>query len=150
MVSLVVTFTNYKHNYNQSAFSLILHRQFNTCPVQSFLDYVNTRGAENGPLFINGDGSPVLRSNFCKAFCTIFRLCGLDPSRYKGHSFRTGAATYAAEQGYSDTQIRHMGRWKSDAFKKYIRVISSLESIGCLFFLVGFFHVVACRGSTTF
>lgn len=56
VVSLVVTFTNYKHNYNQSAFSLILHRQFNACSVQSFLDYVNTRGAENSPLFINEDG----------------------------------------------------------------------------------------------
>ena len=118
MVSLVVTFTNYKHNYNQSTFSLILHRQFNACPVQSFLDYVDMRGAENGPLFINEDGSPVLRSDFCKALRTIFRLCGLDPSKYKGHSFRIGAATYAAEQGNSDTQIRHMGRWKSDAFKK--------------------------------
>ena len=43
-------------------------------------------------------------------------------------SFRIGAATYAAEQGISDTKIRHMGRWKSDAFKKYIR-ISSMESV---------------------
>ena len=128
VVSLVVTFTNYKHNTNRNAFSLILHRQLHACPVQSFLDYVTVRGSENGPLFINKDGSPVLRSYFGKVLCSVIRVCGLDSDRYKGHSFRIGAATYAAEQGHSDTQIRHMGRWKSDAFKKYIR-ISSLKSI---------------------
>ena len=32
-----------------------------------------------------------------------------------------GAATFAAECGFSDAQIRSMGRWKSDAFRKYIR-----------------------------
>ena len=29
---------------------------------------------------------------------------------------------------FSDTQIRQLGRWKSDAFKKYIR-IASMESV---------------------
>ena len=43
-------------------------------------------------------------------------------------SFRIGAATYAAKQGVPDDKITHWGRWKSDAFKKYIR-ITSLESI---------------------
>ena len=42
-------------------------------------------------------------------------------TRYKGHSFRIGAATFAAECGFSDAQIRLMGRWQSDAFRKYIR-----------------------------
>lgn len=36
-------------------------------------------------------------------------LCGLDPARYKGHSFRVGAASYAVEQGLSDSQIRTLG-----------------------------------------
>lgn len=48
-------------------------------------------------------------------------FCGLDTSRYKGHSFRIGAACYAADKGFSDAQIRALGRWKSDAFKVYIR-----------------------------
>ena len=29
-------------------------------------------------------------------------------------------ATFAAECGFSDAQIRLMGRWQSDAFRKYI------------------------------
>ena len=127
-LSLVITFTNYKHNYNQNPFSIVLRRQLHACPVQSLLDYFSVRGIANGPLFINPDGSPVLRSEFSKMLCSILQLCHLDPKRYKGHSFRIGAATYPAEQGISDAQIRQMGRWKSDAFKKYIR-ISSLQSV---------------------
>jgi len=44
-----------------------------------------------------------------------------DTSRYKGQSFRIGAASLAADQGFSDAQIRTLSRWKSDAFKLYIR-----------------------------
>ncbi|XP_014666645.1 PREDICTED: uncharacterized protein LOC106808433 [Priapulus caudatus] len=39
---------------------------------------------------------------------------GFDTARYKSHSFRIGAASESARQGYSDNQIRQMGRWKSD------------------------------------
>ena len=42
-------------------------------------------------------------------------FCGLDPSRYKGYSFRIGAA-HAADRGMTDAQIRTLGRWKSNAF----------------------------------
>ena len=128
VLSLVITFTTYKHHCNQNPFSIVLRRQLHACPVQSFLNYFSVRGIANAPLFINPDGSPVLRSEFSKMLCAILQLCHLDPKRYKGHSFRIGAATYAAEQGLSDTQIREMGRWKSDVFKKYIR-ISSLQSV---------------------
>ena len=45
----------------------------------------------------NGNANPPLQ------------LCGLDPSRYKGQSFRIGAASYAADWGffwYSDKNVR--------------------------------------------
>ena len=115
VVSLIITFTSYKHNYNQNPFSLVLTRQPTVCPVQSLLDYFSVRGTVRGPLFINQDGSPVLRSEFSKMLSSVIQLCNLDPNRYKGHSFRIGAATYAAEQGLPDTKIRQLGRWKSDA-----------------------------------
>ena len=47
--------------------------------------------------------------------------CGLDTSRYKSHSFRIGGPCHAADRGYSDEQIRALGRWKSAAFKVYLR-----------------------------
>ena len=38
---------------------------------------------------------------------SVIQLWNLDPNRYKGHSFRIGAATYAAEQGVYEDKIRH-------------------------------------------
>ena len=38
----------------------------------------------------------------------------------KSHSYRIGGACHAAEVGYSDDQIRALGRWKSDGFKVYL------------------------------
>ena len=52
------------------------------------------------------------------------KFCGLNPARYKGHSFRIGAASHAADRGLSDAQIRVLGRWKSNAFHRYIRIPS--------------------------
>ena len=46
---------------------------------------------------------------------------GAKITTYKGHSFRIGGACHAAEKGYSYAQIRALGRWKSDAFKTYLR-----------------------------
>lgn len=44
------------------------------------------------------------------------------------HSFLIGAACHAADKGFFNAQIRALGRWKSDAFKLFIR-ISTLQAI---------------------
>ena len=44
------------------------------------------------------------------------------PGHYSGHSFRRGAATWARQAGISDEDIQLLGRWKSDAYKRYIEV----------------------------
>ena len=121
---LKITFLNFKHSYNQANVSLTLHRRSDVCPVQSLLDYFAHRGLADGPLFQTRDGHAISRKMFTDHLAIIFRTCGLDANRYKGHSFRIGAATFAAECGFSDAQIRLMGRWKSDAFRKYIRAPS--------------------------
>ena len=105
---------------NAGNVSLTLHRRSDVCPVQSLLDYFAHRGLADGPLFQTRDGHAISRKMFTDHLAIIFRMCGLDANRYKGHSFRIGAATFAAECGFSDAQIRLMGRWKSDAFRKYI------------------------------
>lgn len=40
---------------------------------------------------------------------------------YSGHSFRRGAATSAKEAGLTDNEIQLLGRWKSDAYRRYIQ-----------------------------
>ena len=67
------------------------------------------------------DGSPVMRQTFQKYFNQSCIFCDVDTNLFKGHSFRIGAATLAAKMGLTDTQIRLMGRWNSNAFLSYIR-----------------------------
>ena len=50
------------------------------------------------------------------------KFAGLNPKLYKGHSFRIGAATEAANRGYSENAIQKMGRWNSSAVRRYIRI----------------------------
>ena len=124
VVSLKVTFRNFKHNYNQRPITIVINRHPGVCPVEALLAYISLRGTDEGPLFRTLDGAPVDRSAFSDLLSLAVRQCGLDPARYKGHSFRIGAASHAAEMGFSDSQIRLLGRWKSDAFKRYIRIPS--------------------------
>ena len=65
--------------------------------------------------------SPISRSFFVTALKENLQFCDLDILLYKTHSFRIGAASWAAAKGIPDTQIRDSGRWKSNIFLRYIR-----------------------------
>ena len=120
---LKITITNFKHNTDKRPFVILIEREDSMpfCPVQAMLDYCKLRGTQAGPLFCHSDTSPITVGQFNTELHRCLSFCGLDTSRYKGHSFRIGAACHAAEKGFSDAQIRTLGRWKSDAFKLYIR-----------------------------
>jgi hypothetical protein len=124
VIGINLTFVYFKHNYNQRPFTLLINRQATCCPIALLLEYIALRGNRAGPLFITQAGGPVTREGFATQLSQAIRCCGLNPDRYKSHSFRIGAASYAAERGMSDAQIRTMGRWKSNSFHKCIRVPS--------------------------
>ena len=42
----------------------------------------------------------------------------------KSHSFRIGGATNAISKGVPYEKVKEMGRWQSDAAKRYIRIPS--------------------------
>ena len=94
------------------------------CPVSLLLAYLNLRGTSLGPLFCWPDISSISRNFFTKALSDSLRFCDLDVSGCKSHSFRIGAASWAAAKGLSGAQIRDFGRWKSNAFLRYIRAPS--------------------------
>lgn len=93
------------------------------CPVWHLNEYLKIRGAPdaNNVLFIHQSVSPVLRSEFIAALKGALSFTGLSSSLCKGHSFRIGAATWAMLQGKTDAHIRHLDRWRSNSFLKYIR-----------------------------
>ena len=93
------------------------------CPVAALLAYlaVRCRGGAPGPLFCHPDGKPLTRPQVVIAIRQALVTLGLDSHLYAGHSFRTGAATTAAECGLEDSLIKALGRWESEAYHLYIK-----------------------------
>ena len=89
------------------------HAYSTLCAVSAVLSYLAVRPQVPGPLFLFQVGSVHgLVSELSNALLSI----GLDPSPYRDHSFRIGAATAAARVGFSDSLIQTLGKWKSSAF----------------------------------
>ena len=106
-----ITISEFKHNNSNRPFAILIQRvdwqPF--CPLHALVQYCKVRGSGNAPLFCFHDAPPVTVSQFNTELrrCVIF--CGLDSAHYKSHSFRFGAASDAAEMGFTDTQIRTLG-----------------------------------------
>ena len=119
--AIKITLRNYKHSDPAVPVDIFLYREKPVCPVSTVLAYLRLRGTSPGPLFCWPDASPVSRTFFTKALSDALRYCNLNVEGYKSHNFRIGAASWAAAKGMSDAQIRAFGRWKSNAFLRYIR-----------------------------
>ena len=124
--SVIVTFRNFKHNLTGRPHTI----SFQAGPtaisaVTALTAFLNVRGRQLGPLFCSVLQKPLPRCTFDSQLRRCLNFCDLDTSLYKGHSFRIWATTYRAEQGDSDAQIRALGRWKGNAFLRYIRPNSS-------------------------
>ena len=74
------------------------------------------------PLFAYPTSEPITRAWFNTNCNACLKFLGMDSGKFKGHSFRIGAATEASASGLSDAQIRQLGHWRSDALKAYIRI----------------------------
>lgn len=125
-VAVEIVLKNFKTNKTHDIFQIHLKASDNKdmCPVQALYNYLHTFGHKSGPLFQFMGGEPVTYAFVVKNLTSIINFVGLNPALYKGHSFRIGAATHAAQMGYSENCIQKMGRWKSDAMRRYIRLSS--------------------------
>jgi hypothetical protein len=115
---------NFKHNTGKSCHILLINKQTNNemCPVTALWEYCKLRGPGKGPLFCFMDKTPISRQFFTNQLQLSLKWCNKDIKNYKGHSFRIGSASHASSTGVSDEHIQLMGRWNSNAFKKYIRI----------------------------
>lgn len=120
---VVVTISKFKHNLHRQPFQIVMPKQSDQsiCPVYAITNYLLLRGFQPGPLFCHPDGAPISRAFFATKLKQTLIFAGFNPALYKSHSLRIGGASHYAELGYSDAQIRFLGRWKSDAFIRYIR-----------------------------
>ena len=124
-----VSITHFKHNQKLLPLEIPLQIQSITeiCPVRHLSYYLSLRGYAPGPLFAFPSMKPIPRQFFSNHLSRLLSFSGYQLDRYKSHSLRIGGATYYASLGYSDSQIRTLGRWDSNAFVRYIRSARALS-----------------------
>lgn len=120
---------NIPHFKHSKSHHTTLRLQENTstpylCPYQAVVRYLDLRKHSScaEPLFSFLDGKPITRHYFTQQMQAALSFCDLNLHNYHTHSFRIGAASTAAAKGFTELQIQTMGRWNSNAFRKYIRI----------------------------
>ena len=84
--------------------------------------FLSLRGEKVDPVFLLEGGQPCDKGLLDSFLRRSVLAAGLDVNHYKGHSFRIRAATSAAAAGHSDADIQRLGRWKSRAFQRSVRI----------------------------
>ncbi len=94
------------------------------CPLSTVIRYLLIRPKGPGPLFRPVDGSDLTRFQFTSVFHQAIHLAQIGKGSFNTHSLHIGAATYIYLKGYTDDEIKKMGRWadNSTVFQWYIRV----------------------------
>ena len=102
-------FISYKHSQGQPFSVSVMESQGQgPCPVRAMQAYLRVRGDRPGPLFQYVTGHAVLRNDLNKELRRALLFCDLDPTTFKSHSFRIGAATTASQLGIPTARL---GRW---------------------------------------
>ncbi len=91
------------------------------CPLAVLLEYLKVRPQTQGPLFILLEGRSVTRDWFIAKLRLCLESLGLVVSDYNTYSFRIGRATDLFDDNFPDMYVQEVGRWASNAFKRYIR-----------------------------
>lgn len=123
LTSISIEIKSFKHSAGRTEkIPLSLQPQKSICPVRALARYMRYATVSQGPLFQHPNGKPLTVSEFSRVLKKLVTKCHLDPNRYTCHSLRIGGATHAHLLNMPATQIQKLGRWKSSAFKKYIRI----------------------------
>jgi len=122
-VSLDITFTSHKFSKpgHASKIHIPARRKEHYCPVDMLHRFCTVQGNKPGPLFVQQDGAAVTHAEFMNVIHATLKTINQDSSKITSHSFRIGGAVYAFEQGLNESQIQELGRWRSAAFRGYLR-----------------------------
>ena len=72
------------------------------------------------PLFVFSSARTFPRDRVVVTLKAALQQAGYRADQFTGHSFRRGAATWAASLGIRDEEIMRLGRWTSQAWKLYV------------------------------
>ncbi|XP_062586591.1 uncharacterized protein LOC134248181 isoform X3 [Saccostrea cucullata] len=122
--SMTLTLRHFKHHDSGRPVSLQIAAQTckSICPVKAMQKYLSVRSKCQGPLFSFDGQKPISQAYFTNELRNAISFVGLDTTKYKSHSFRIGAASYAFNCKIPEDKIRLMGRWNSSAVRRYFRI----------------------------
>ena len=86
--------------------------------------YKALRGPSPGSFFLQPDGKHISKLFFTKNLKNALNALGFNEKHFNSHSFRIGRASSLAENGASQSEISIIGRWNSEAYRKYIKPTS--------------------------
>ena len=120
---LCVSLKHHKTQTTGHATSIFISPTRNAyCPCVVLRRYIELRGTVSGPLFIDCMGRTVTFAKFRSVLSTSLAFLQLPTDLYTPHSFRIGACTQAVMLGVSTDKVQAMGRWRSRAYQRYIRL----------------------------
>ena len=110
--------------FRQGVEIIIAASRDEACPIAAMVNLQNMDRRRNAqdPLFTADNHLllPFTRQYVVQSLRTLATAAGLGEGSWNSHSFRRGAATWAAEVGIPEHQIQALGRWSSSAYRSYI------------------------------
>ena len=95
------------------------------CPYATMARYLAggapTSAPAQRPLFTFASSCPLTRSGCLLHLRRLLHKAHYPSCAFNTHSFHIGAATTVAQVGVSAATIKRMSRWRSDAYRRYVR-----------------------------
>ena len=102
------------------------------CPVSAMQSYLAKRETVTSrldlPLFIRASGVNLTKSAFSDLWKRALTAAGAADyvvNNLRNHSFRSGLVSMLQEKGLSESQMKSLGRWRSDAYLVYLRDVDA-------------------------
>ena len=95
------------------------------CPFKIVNNYRKARGGYediNENLFVFRDKTPVKPNHVSEVLKNCLINLNLDHTAFSFQCFRSGRACDLLRQGYTVEEIKYLGRWKSNAVYKYLKL----------------------------
>jgi integrase len=89
-----------------------------TCPVTALRTLFRRDPQDLDSFLFTHNGRSITREWLINTMRTKMDQAGMSTD-FNGHSFRRGAAQHASDNGLGDDDIKTLGRWTSEAFKRY-------------------------------
>ena len=90
--------------------------------MDALVQYLAIQDGTLGPLFLLPNNQSLTGELFRSALKKVFQELHMDHHQFNTHSFRIGAATSAKLAGGSDSYLKVFGKWRSDAYFKYVQL----------------------------